>query len=168
VGEELVAEALAGRSQMLCIVGPAGIGNGGVGGGGTALAAAPASVSPSVGTEVELDGQRFTLRHGSVIIAAITSCTNTSNPGVMLGAGLVARKAHARGKAVHVWTVNDALGMTLLASRGVDSIITDDPALAHKVIAWRQDLNPAERAILTLAYWFGITPPAADVATDVG
>ncbi|HVQ31368.1 MAG TPA: aconitate hydratase AcnA, partial [Vicinamibacteria bacterium] len=40
------------------------------------------------------------LRHGSVVIAAITSCTNTSNPSVMLGAGLVARKAAARGLKV--------------------------------------------------------------------
>ncbi len=40
------------------------------------------------------------LRHGAVVIAAITSCTNTSNPSVMLGAGLVARKAHARGLKV--------------------------------------------------------------------
>ena len=37
------------------------------------------------------------LRHGAVVIAAITSCTNTSNPSVMLGAGLLARKAAARG-----------------------------------------------------------------------
>jgi aconitate hydratase len=35
-----------------------------------------------------IDGREYTLRHGSVVIAAITSCTNTSNPSVMLGAGL--------------------------------------------------------------------------------
>ncbi len=78
------------------------------------------------------------------------------------------RSAHRAGKDVFVWTINDALGMSVMMSRGVDSIITDDPALVHRVIAWRQDLNPAERAILSLAYWFGITPPAADVSTDVG
>ena len=39
------------------------------------------------------DGQPAELKHGSVVIAAITSCTNTSNPSVMLGAGLVAKKA---------------------------------------------------------------------------
>ena len=78
------------------------------------------------------------------------------------------RSAHAARKDVFVWTINDALGMSVMMSRGVDSIITDDPGLAHKVIVWREDLNPAERAILSLAYWFGITPPAADVATDVG
>ncbi|GGP19149.1 aconitate hydratase A [Thermocladium modestius] len=46
---------------------------------------------------VEINGTTSTLTHGSLIIAAITSCTNTSNPTVMLGAGLVAKKAVERG-----------------------------------------------------------------------
>lgn len=46
------------------------------------------------------DGQQHTLQHGSVVIAAITSCTNTSNPSVMLGAGLLAKKAVERGLGV--------------------------------------------------------------------
>ena len=41
------------------------------------------------------------LKHGSVLIAAITSCTNTSNPGVMLGAGLLARKAVEKGLKIN-------------------------------------------------------------------
>jgi aconitate hydratase len=49
---------------------------------------------------VELDGQRAVIRSGSVAIAAITSCTNTSNPTVMVGAGLLARNAVARGLRV--------------------------------------------------------------------
>lgn len=44
-----------------------------------------------------LDGNSYTLRHGSFIIAAITSCKNTSNPSTMLGAGLLARKAVEAG-----------------------------------------------------------------------
>ena len=47
-----------------------------------------------------MNGQRGELKHGSVVIAAITSCTNTSNPSVMLGAGLLARKAVERGLRV--------------------------------------------------------------------
>ena len=47
--------------------------------------------------DVRLDGQHVELRHGSVVIAAITSCTNTSNPEVMLGAGILAKKAVERG-----------------------------------------------------------------------
>jgi aconitate hydratase len=53
---------------------------------------------PSV--EVELDGERTSIRTGSVAIAAITSCTNTSNPTVMVGAALLARNAIARGLRV--------------------------------------------------------------------
>src|SRR5262245_53715207 len=47
-----------------------------------------------------LDGQEITLTHGSTVIAAITSCTNTSNPSVMVGAGLLAKKAVERGLSV--------------------------------------------------------------------
>ena len=47
--------------------------------------------------EVDLHGTPIHLRHGSIVIAAITSCTNTSNPSVLIGAGLIAQKAIARG-----------------------------------------------------------------------
>ena len=52
---------------------------------------------------VESNGDVFDLNHGDVVIAAITSCTNTSNPDVMLAAGLLARKARARGLSVKPW-----------------------------------------------------------------
>ncbi len=52
---------------------------------------------------IELDGASFELHHGAVVIAAITSCTNTSNPGVMLAAGLLAEKALARGLRRKPW-----------------------------------------------------------------
>ena len=52
---------------------------------------------------VEMDGERFELRSGSVLIAAITSCTNTSNPSVMVAAGLLARNAVARGLRTPPW-----------------------------------------------------------------
>ncbi|XP_039281757.1 cytoplasmic aconitate hydratase isoform X2 [Nilaparvata lugens] len=48
----------------------------------------------------QFQGKEYTLQHGSVLIAAITSCTNTSNPCVMLGAGLLAKKAVALGLSV--------------------------------------------------------------------
>jgi aconitate hydratase len=53
--------------------------------------------------EIELDGQTVEIGDGSIVIAAITSCTNTSNPSVMVGAGLVARKALAAGLDVKPW-----------------------------------------------------------------
>ena len=49
---------------------------------------------------VQLDGKKAEIGHGAVVIAAITSCTNTSNPSVMLAAGLLAKKAVARGLSV--------------------------------------------------------------------
>jgi aconitate hydratase len=54
-------------------------------------------------------GATHTLKQGAVVIAAITSCTNTSNPGVMIAAGLVARKAVARGVKIAPW-VKPSLG----------------------------------------------------------
>lgn len=52
---------------------------------------------------VKLNNEKFALYDGSIVIAAITSCTNTSNPSVMIGAGLVARKARERGLDVKPW-----------------------------------------------------------------
>jgi aconitate hydratase len=54
-------------------------------------------------TAFPLAGSAESLRHGDVVIAAITSCTNTSNPAVMIGAGLVAQKALARGLQRKPW-----------------------------------------------------------------
>ena len=54
-------------------------------------------------TRVALAGESHQLGHGDVVIAAITSCTNTSNPAVMLGAGLVAKKAVEKGLRVKPW-----------------------------------------------------------------
>jgi len=58
---------------------------------------------------VEYNGERFELEDGAVVIAAITSCTNTSNPAVMIGAGLLARNAAARGLRAKPW-VKTSLG----------------------------------------------------------
>jgi aconitate hydratase len=54
-------------------------------------------------TSVTVDGETFELDHGHVVIAAITSCTNTSNPSVMVGAGILARNALARGLSSKPW-----------------------------------------------------------------
>jgi len=62
--------------------------------------------APSGEITVTVDGEELHLRHGSAVIAAITSCTNTSNPSVMMGAGLLAKKAVEKGLSVapHVKT----------------------------------------------------------------
>jgi aconitate hydratase len=60
-----------------------------------------AGVEPDNAAEVE--GEDYKLQNGAVVIAAITSCTNTSNPSVLVGAGLVARKAREKGLSVKPW-----------------------------------------------------------------
>jgi aconitate hydratase len=74
------------------------------------LGAAPAAAHAAAtlercraATPVTVDGDSFELDHGHVVIAAITSCTNTSNPSVMIGAGILARNALARGLRSKPW-----------------------------------------------------------------
>ena len=77
----------------------------------TAPAGSPAATMVAEGSPVDGDhgvaceykGQSFKLQHGHVVIAAITSCTNTSNPSVMLAAGLLARNAVAKGLKTKPW-----------------------------------------------------------------
>jgi aconitate hydratase len=59
--------------------------------------------SPVASTSATVDGKDVKLGHGSVVIAAITSCTNTSNPSVLIAAGLLAKKAVERGLARKPW-----------------------------------------------------------------
>ncbi len=56
-----------------------------------------------MGKRVPVEGKNYDLGHGDVVIAAITSCTNTSNPNVMIGAGLLARNAAAKGLSAKPW-----------------------------------------------------------------
>ncbi|MCH2146029.1 MAG: aconitate hydratase AcnA [Phycisphaerales bacterium] len=75
------------------------MGDGGTGDDGAAAVA----VADPPATAVEYDGRHFEMRDGDVVVAAITSCTNTSNPSVMVGAGLLARKAQERGLTRKPW-----------------------------------------------------------------
>ena len=59
--------------------------------------------NPVKQVSVKNNGDSFDLSSGAVVIAAITSCTNTSNPSLMLGAGLLAKKAVERGLQVKPW-----------------------------------------------------------------
>ncbi len=65
--------------------------------------AAPGTDPGCTGVETTYNGKKFAMHHGDVVIAAITSCTNTSNPDVMIAAGLVARKARALGLTSKPW-----------------------------------------------------------------
>jgi glycerophosphoryl diester phosphodiesterase len=70
----------------------------------------------------------------------------------------VLRRAHADGKQVHVWTVNRAEVMLRMIERGVDNLITDDPALAAYVLGQRRGLDATERFALRLRVLFGEPP----------
>jgi aconitate hydratase len=87
---------------------------------------APATASHP--TPVELaDGEKFTIDHGAVTIAAITSCTNTSNPSVMLAAGLLARNAANKGLKVKPWVKTTlAPGSKVVTEYYDKSGLTDD------------------------------------------
>ena len=61
------------------------------------------SAEATVGIAIEREDTNFQLEHGAVVIAAITSCTNTSNPEVLVAAGLLARKARQRGLLTKPW-----------------------------------------------------------------
>ena len=76
---------------------------------------------------VQLNGDKFDLKHGSVVISAITSCTNTSNPSVLIGAGLLAKKAGEKGLQSKPWV------KTSLApgSRVVTEYLKDSGLLPH-------------------------------------
>jgi aconitate hydratase len=70
----------------------------------SAVATAPEeNASDESAVHVEMNGKSFNIQHGSVVIAAITSCTNTSNPSVMLAAGLLARNAVAKAIQTKPW-----------------------------------------------------------------
>jgi len=69
------------------------------------------------------------------------------------------RRSHEQGKQVLVWTINDAVSLSRMMSMGVDGVITDEPALARKVISERAELNPAERLLMHTAVLFGRPEP---------
>jgi len=84
------------------------------------------------------DGAQFELKDGAVVIAAITSCTNTSNPAVMLGAGLLARNARARGLSVPPWVKTSlAPGSKVVTEYLTRSGLLDDlEALGFNVVGY--------------------------------
>ncbi len=82
---------------------------------------------PGATASVTSEGQTFDLGDGDVVIAAITSCTNTSNPDVMIGAGLVARKANERGLKRKPWVKTSlAPGSKVVTDYLVEAGLVDD------------------------------------------
>ena len=88
--------------------------------------------------QVEYKGATFDLKDGAVVIAAITSCTNTSNPSVMLGAGLVAKKAAALGLKVKPWVKTSLAPGSLVVTEYLQSagLLDDLEALGFHVVGY--------------------------------
>lgn len=72
----------------------------------------------------------------------------------MASRGFVQR-AHDAGKRVFVWTVNDPVTLSQVITRGVDGIITDEPAMARKILAERAELSTPERLLISASMFFG-------------
>lgn len=74
--------------------------------------------------------------------------------------------AHRRGKDVAVWTLNDAISISRMLSRGADNIITDDVALVHRVLKTRTEMTPIDRLMLELAVFFGVDGTSQQWTSD--
>ena len=88
--------------------------------------------------EITIRNEKFTLSDGSVVIAAITSCTNTSNPSVMVGAGLLARKARERGINTKPWVKTSLAPGSRVVTDYLDSsgLMDDLEALRFHVVGY--------------------------------
>jgi glycerophosphoryl diester phosphodiesterase len=116
----------------------------------------------------QVEGIEPRLKTGHIVTAAVGDVVRTEADFLSLNsarasASLV-RRAHTAGKEVAVWTVNDPEVMLRMLERGVDNVITDDPALLVRVLRERMTLSKAERLGLRLRILFskpprGVTDP---------
>ena len=92
----------------------------------------------AVGTKAAVAGKDFAITHGDVVIAAITSCTNTSNPYVLVAAGLVARKAHALGLTPKPWVKTSLAPGSQVVTEYLDKagLSTDLDALGFQTVGY--------------------------------
>jgi glycerophosphoryl diester phosphodiesterase len=104
------------------------------------------------------------LRTGHIVTAAVGNVLRTEADFLSLSAARATpsliRRAHAAGKEVHVWTVNEPELMLRMIERGVDNVITDDPALLVRVMQERKGLSRAEILGLRLRVLFSRPPKA--------
>jgi glycerophosphoryl diester phosphodiesterase len=111
------------------------------------------------------------LRTGHIVTAAVGNVVRTEADFLSLNAARATpsliRRAHAAGKEVHVWTVNEPELMLRMIERGVDNVITDDPALLVGVMRERKGLTRAEILGLRLRVLFSRPPKALTDPTAV-
>jgi glycerophosphoryl diester phosphodiesterase len=100
---------------------------------------------------------------GLIVTAAVGSVAHAETDFLSLNAAKakasLVRRLHGAGKAVHVWTVNDPEAMLRMIERGVDNVITDDPARLVGLLQERSALSTPERLGLTLRALFTRMPP---------
>ncbi len=100
-------------------------------------------------------------RAGVLAATAIGNLSGLEGDFVAVNAATVSpgliRSVHDAGKDIYVWTVNDPLQMSAMASMGVDGLITDRPAMAREVLRVRAEMGPGERLMLWLATAFGLS-----------
>jgi glycerophosphoryl diester phosphodiesterase len=100
---------------------------------------------------------------GHIVTASLGDVARTEADFVSLNSAratpALLRRAHAAGKEVHVWTVNDPEVMVRMIERGVDNVITDDPALLRRIMRDRSALSEAEILGLRLRVLFERPPP---------
>ena len=125
--------------------------------GGQVAATTPAAR----GVPVTLDGRDFRLEHGAVVIAAITSCTNTSNPAVLVAAGLLARKARRKGLTSKPWVKTSLAPGSKVVTEYLEKtgLMEDLQALGFYLVGY---------GCTTCIGNSGPLPPAIDAAIDQG
>lgn len=102
----------------------------------TTITSLSKDLNQTVATEV--DGEKFDLKNGSVVIAAITSCTNTSNPDVMVAAGLIARKARELGIKSKPWVKTSLAPGSKVVTDYLEKadLLTDLDALGFNLVGY--------------------------------
>ncbi|MCG8584038.1 MAG: hypothetical protein MI757_04920, partial [Pirellulales bacterium] len=107
---------------------------------------------------------------GLLAAATIGDLTQLDADFLAVNSGMATRpfvcRAHDNKQEVYVWTLNDALTMSVMFGKGIDAVITDKPALARKVLAHRAELSTVERVLLELALLFGLEPEKASAVED--
>ena len=113
---------------------------------------------------------------GPIVTANLGDLTRLDVDFLSLRQGLVTptliRAARRRGLEIHAWTVDDRAAAIALAERGVDNLITDDPAPIRRALAWRDGLTDVELVLLRFREWLGSTtfrrlvPPDATPSAD--
>ncbi len=109
-------------------------------------------------------------RIGLLTATAVGNLTRLDADFLAVNAGLATgsfvRGTHRRGKDTYVWTINDRVEMARFIVRGVDGIMTDEPAMLRQVTTTMAGLEPVEHLLVELALRMGIVPEAPEAETD--